>query len=172
MNVKFLNPFIDAVFEVLRVETSLDVTRGSLSLENDPFITSDVTVVISLVGQVDGSVFYCMSESMALGLVSRMMGEDYPVFDSLAQSGVAELGNVITGRASIKLAESGYEATISPPTLIEGSDATISTLDRPRLVVPLQSEIGELCIYLALRERHDVSQTSAELRTPDAPELL
>jgi CheY-specific phosphatase CheX len=33
----------------------------------------------------------------------------------LAQSGIAELANVITGRASVKLSQAGYEATISPP---------------------------------------------------------
>lgn len=171
MNVKFLNPFIDAVFEVLNAETSLQVERGTLALENDPFVTPDVTVVISLVGQVDGSVFYGMSYEMALGLVSRMMGEAYTEFDSLAQSGIAELGNVITGRASIKLAETGFEATISPPTLIEGADAVISTLDRPRLVVPLRSELGGMAIHLALRERLDVVRSAAELKTPAAPAL-
>jgi len=171
MNVKFLNPFIDAVFEVLNAETKLEMERGALSLESDSFVTADVTVLISLVGQVEGSVFYGMSTSMALGLVTRMMGEPYTQFDSLAQSGIAELGNVITGRASIKLAEAGYESTISPPTLIEGSDAAISTLDRPRLVVPLESELGDLKIHLALRERLDVHKTAAELRTPAAPGL-
>jgi chemotaxis protein CheX len=57
---------------------------------------------------------------------------------------VAELGNVITGRASVKLAEAGYEAVISPPTLLSGKGATISTLDFGRLVVPLNSECGSL----------------------------
>ena len=172
MNVKFLNPFIDAVYEVLEAETSLQVQRGSLSLETDPYLTQDVTVVIGMVGQVEGSVFYGMSYTMALNLVSRMMGETYESFDTLAQSGIAELGNVITGRASIKLADSGFEATLSPPTLIEGADATISTLDNPRLVVPLMSEAGDMVIHLALRERTNFSLSTPQIETPPAPSLL
>ena len=68
------------------------------------------------------------------------------------QKHIAELANVITGRASMKLAEAGYEANISTPSLILGSGATISTLDCPRLIVPLKTSIGSMTIHLALRE--------------------
>jgi chemotaxis protein CheX len=42
---------------------------------------------------------------------------------------------VITGQATIKLSQAGYESQISPPTLIEGKDVEISTLDFQRIVV-------------------------------------
>ncbi len=153
MNVHFLNPFIEAASEVLLSETRYTFSRGDLRLEKDHYHTDDVTVILSLVGEVWGSVFYGMSEKTALTLASKILGETLPVFDSLAQSGVAELGNVITGRAGVKLASNGYEATISPPTLLKGKGATISTLDFTRLVVPLVSECGSIDIHLALREK-------------------
>jgi chemotaxis protein CheX len=152
MNVKFLNPFVDAAYEVLQAESQLDVKRGELVLEKEPYITEDVTVIISLVGQVEGNVFYSMNEATALDLANRIMGEPLEEFDMLAQSGIAELGNVITGRASVKLSTAGYVSTISPPTLLRGSGAVISTLDYARLVVPLASAAGRLVIHLALRE--------------------
>ncbi|MBI5712392.1 MAG: chemotaxis protein CheX [Chloroflexi bacterium] len=152
MNVKFINPFVEAAFEVLQAETSLKVSRGELGLEKTPYVTDDATVIISLVGRVEGTVFYSMNERAAVSLAARMMGESLTTFNSLAQSGVAELGNVITGRASVKLSEAGYEATISPPTLLLGKGATISTLDFARLVLPLNSECGAVTIHLALRE--------------------
>ena len=34
MNVKFINPFVEAAFEVLHAETNLNVSRGELGLEN------------------------------------------------------------------------------------------------------------------------------------------
>ncbi len=152
MNVKFLNPFVDAANEVLMAEASMKVTRGSLTLQKSAMTASDVTVLLTLVGQVQGVVLYGMSTSTALKIVSRMMGQDFAEFDNLAQSGVAELGNVITGCATIKLAEVGYEATISPPTVIEGRGVKISTLDFSRIVVPLTTEAGDIIIHLALRE--------------------
>lgn len=152
MNVKFLNPFVDAAFEVIEVETGYKIARGELGLEKDAYVTDDITVIISLVGQVEGNVFYSMPSGTALALASRILGEDLPQFDALAQSGIAELANVITGRASIKLAESGFQSTMSPPTMLQGKGARISTLDYARLLVPLSGDCGNLAIHLALRE--------------------
>lgn len=152
MNVKFLNPFVEAAYEVVQVETGLALTRGDLILEKEAFRTDEVTVILSIIGRVEGTVFYSMTERTAIGLAERMMNETFASFIELAQSGIAELGNVITGRASVKLSHNGYESTISTPTMLLGKGATISTLDFPRLVVPLNSERGSLGIHLALRE--------------------
>ena len=71
--------------------------------------TDDVTVLINLVGQIQGVVLYELSESTALGFVSRMMGQKFNEFDNLAQSGIAELGNVISGKATVELSKAGLE---------------------------------------------------------------
>jgi chemotaxis protein CheX len=152
MNVKFLNPFVNSAHEILSLEMHEDVQRGELCLENGLYVTDDVTVIISLIGAVDGTVFFSMSNESARQMASALMGEKFEALDKLAQSGIAELGNVITGRASMKLAEAGYEANISTPSLIIGKGATISTLEYPRLIVPLRTSIGLMTIHLALRE--------------------
>ncbi|MBI3762776.1 MAG: chemotaxis protein CheX [Chloroflexi bacterium] len=169
MNVKFLNPFVEAAYEVLQAETGVGMMRGELGLDKGAYVTDDVTVIISLVGRVEGTVFYSMSEETAVALASRILGEQLKTFNGLAQSGVAELGNVITGRASVKLAEAGYEANISPPTLLTGKGATISTLDFARLVVPLGSECGSVAIHLALREGANRGLSAAALPVPARP---
>jgi chemotaxis protein CheX len=171
MNVRFLNPFVEAAHEVLEAETSLQMKRGELRLESGPYMSDDVTVILSLVGNVEGNVFYSMSQASALALASRILGEPLENFDGLAQSGIAELGNVITGRASVKLSEAGFEANISPPTLLQGRGASISTLDFARLVVPLISDEGTLVIHLALREGIQRRVTTASLPVPERPVL-
>lgn len=151
-NVKFMNPFVDAASDVLSAEVQIKIERGTLGLQKSALTTNDITVLLSLVGQIEGVVLYEMSVKTGLALVSRMMGQEFPEFDNLAQSGVAELGNVITGQATIKLSREGYHVDISPPTLIQGKDIQISTLDFPRIVVPLKTELGEILVHLALRE--------------------
>jgi len=153
VKVKFLNPFVDSACETLYLELHEKVERGNLHLENDLYVTDDVTVILSLIGSVEGTVFYSMSKDVTLQLTSKLMDRKFDTLDRLVQSGVAELGNVITGRASMKLAEAGYEADISTPSLIMGKGATISTLDHPRLIVPLVTSMGTITIHLALRER-------------------
>lgn len=172
MNVKFLNPFVEAAYEVLRAEADTDIARGELRLDKEPYITNDVTVIISLVGHVSGNVIYGLELPTALALASFMLGESLTSFNALAQSGIAELGNVITGRASVKLAEAGYESTISPPTMLLGKGASISTLDIARLVVPLRSRFGDVLIHLALRENTSMRGiTSAALPVPARPQF-
>ncbi|MCE1254708.1 MAG: chemotaxis protein CheX [Anaerolineae bacterium] len=151
-NVKFMNPFVEAASEVLKAEVGSEVRRGTLSLQKSAMTTDDITVLISLVGQVQGVVLYGMSIETGLALVSRITEQEFSEFDNLAQSGVAELGNVITGRATIKLSESGYSSNISPPTLVQGSGMQISTLDFSRIMVPLITDYGEIMVHLALRE--------------------
>jgi chemotaxis protein CheX len=152
MNVKFLNPFVDAAYDVLQAETGLSVKRGELSLDKEPYSTDDLTVIISMIGRVIGNVIYSMDKDTALDLASRMMNEPVKELESLAQSSIAELGNVITGRASVSLSTAGYDAIISTPTLLLGRGAVISTLDFARLMIPLTSESGTVTIHLALRE--------------------
>ncbi len=170
MNVKFLNPFVEAASEVLQAECGVEVSRGNLTLHKSALTTDDVTVLISLVGQVQGVVLYGLSEKTGLALVSRVMGQEFPEFDNLAQSGVAELGNVISGQATIRLSKAGYSANISPPTLIHGRGVTISTLDFARVVVPLTTELGEVSVHLALREAPSgaASSTFVPVMVPDS----
>ena len=152
MNVQFLNPFVEAAGEVLKAEVGVEVQRGDISLQRSALTANDVTVLLSMVGQLQGVVLYGMSRETALKLVSKMMVESITELNSLAQSGIAELGNVITGRATIKLSQAGLSTDISPPTVIVGSGITVSTLDFPRLVVPLKFEGGAIEAHLALRQ--------------------
>jgi chemotaxis protein CheX len=158
-NVKFMNPFVEAAAEVLEKEVNAKVERGTLSLQKSSLTSDQITVLLSLVGQVQGVVLYGLSKSTALNLVSRMMGQEFAEFDNLAQSGIAELGNVITGAATVKLSKEGFDAEISPPTLVQGEGIQISTLDFPRVVVQLKTELGDITVHLALRESPPGSDT-------------
>lgn len=153
VKVEYLNPFVTAAAEVMRSEAEVEVKRGILSLQQNPGAADDVNTLLSLIGDVQGSVMYAMPLSMALAIVTRMMGEPFLEMDELAQSGIAELGNVITGQAATRLSQAGITVDLSVPTLIIGRGATISTLDYQRLVVPLDTELGTMQIHLALRPR-------------------
>jgi chemotaxis protein CheX len=152
MRTELVNPFLLAAGEVLASEAGVKVSRGPLSLERDVYETDHVTVLVSVIGEVWGMAFYGMSQDTAKGILSRMLGQEVTAFDELAQSGIGELGNVITGKATTKLAEQGYNANISVPTLIIGKGSRISTLDIGRLVIPLQTELGVVRLDLALRD--------------------
>jgi chemotaxis protein CheX len=152
MDVKFLNPFLDSAAEVLKKEVELDIIGGTVNIQKSAFTTNDVTVLINLVGQIQGVVLYELSQETAINFVSRMLGQKFSEFDNLAQSGIAELGNVISGKATVELSKTGLDSTISPPTMIIGKGTQISTIDFPRIVVPIHTEMGDVTVHLALKE--------------------
>jgi chemotaxis protein CheX len=151
VKVEIINPFIQAAHEVLETELGADPERGDLHVRKSACTTHEVTTVVGVTGQVSGIVLYSMSLDTAIGLVSRMMGKEFTEFDAMAQSGIGELGNVITGRAGVLLSDAGYQTNITPPALVIGEGTMITTLDLNRLVFPLQTDVGEVEIQLVLQ---------------------
>ena len=155
MKVEFVNPFIDAASEVLESELGGAVRRGALRLHKSAVTTDEVTAIVGVTGTVNGLVLYSMDRATALAIVSRTMRREFREFDALAQSGIGELGNVITGRAGVLLSKAGYASNISPPSVVVGRGTLVITLDLNRLVLPLQTELGGLEVQIVLRANAD-----------------
>jgi chemotaxis protein CheX len=154
VKAEFVNPFVTSAFNVLQTETKSEVIKGNVTLQDTPLVSDEVTVLIGVVGRAQGLVLYGMSEKTAKGIVSTMTGEHIAVFDALAESAVAELGNVITGLASGELERAGYPCKIAPPSVVVGKNTSISTLSIKRLVIPLSTRHGDMTVHVALRETY------------------
>ncbi len=152
MKVEFINPFVEAAYRVLKQEVGAEIEKGQLSIVESAHTSEEVTVMIGVVGRVQGAVFYGMSEKTAKQMAAKMLGQSTPVFDSMAESAIAELGNVITGLASGGLEKAGYQCRLAPPTVIFGRGVIISTVNIKRLVIPLSTQYGRIQINVALRE--------------------
>jgi chemotaxis protein CheX len=152
MRVQLVNCYVRAAADVIAQESGSPVKRGGVRLERDSYTSEEITAMVGVNGAMGGSFYLSMSEATALSLVSSMMGQEAEVFDELAQSGIAELANVVAGAASIGLAELGYTTNITPPLLLLGANAKISTVEIQRLVVPLTTANGSIHVHVALRE--------------------
>jgi len=152
MRPELAQPFLLAAKGVLEQELGGDVGRGSFSVERGDFEAGEITAVIGVTGSLSGAIMYRMSEATALAIVGRMMNQEFKELDALARSGIGELGNVITGRAGVLLEKAGIVADIAPPMLIVGRGGTMSSLDIPRLMVPLQTRAGIIDMQIALRK--------------------
>jgi chemotaxis protein CheX len=151
MQAQLVDIFIKAAVEVLEQETGAEVAHGSVRVLSSAQTSEDITVMIGVTGDLRGTVLLGSSERTARAVVSRMMGESCPLFDELAQSGIAELANVVAGRASHGLEAAGFAVTISPPTLVAGGPGIIiSTVNFRRFVVPLYTAAGDLILHAAV----------------------
>lgn len=153
MQVEFIQPFALAAMHVLEAELGAGVERGKLSVQHEEFTTQEVTVLIGITGQVEGSVLYGTKRETVNRMVSVMMGESHEEFDDTSRSAIAELGNVISGQAAALFEQQGVNCSISPPNLIVGEGTQLSSVGIPRLIIPLNTELGVVELAVSLRDK-------------------
>ncbi len=149
MNVEWINPFIRAANHVLGETVSFSPAElGQLLVEEIPYTTQDVTCMLGVSGVLSGSVLLGMPDSVASVIVERMVGQPTPVSDALGESALGEVVNMISGSALRFLESAGYTCTITPPVVIRGRGAVISTAAKKRIVVPMR--YGDALMHLAV----------------------
>lgn len=153
MKVEYVNPFIESASNVIQEVAQLPTNRGKLALKDLKAPFKDVCVILGVVGAVHGQVIYGFDENTAKNVVSRMMlGAEVLEFDEMSRSALGELGNMITGKASVMLEHIGVNIDISPPTLVMAKNLQISSIKIPMIIVPLESEVGTMDVYVGLEE--------------------
>src|SRR4051794_33285204 len=101
MRAEIINPFLQAATEALEGELGLAPKRGAIALQGSTCTSDDVTAVVAVTGDVAGVVLFAMGAETARAIASRLMGQEFVELDGLAQSGIGEMGDVITVRAAV-----------------------------------------------------------------------
>ena len=154
MKAEFVNPFIVESHRVLRKMAYIEARTGKMFARDIPFTGGDVTVIVGVTGDIEGEVLYSMDVETAKKIASAMMmGMPVLELDEMSRSALSELGNMITGKASISLEENGFYCNVTPPTLISGSNISISTIAIKALAVVLDTDLGSIEINVALKQR-------------------
>lgn len=153
MNVEWINPFIRAANHVLGETVAFEHAKlGQLQVEDAPYTTQDVTCMLGVSGVLSGSVLLGMPEGVAEVIIERMVGAPTPVSDPLGESALGEVVNMISGSALRFLESAGFTCAITPPVVIRGCGAIITTAARKRLVVPLHFTEAEMHLAVSLQE--------------------
>jgi chemotaxis protein CheX len=150
--LELVGPFVEAAARVLSQECGEAPRRGDIHRVRSPQTNNEVSVLIAITGGVAGLVIYSMTDTTAMAIASRMIGDELSELDALGQSAIAELANMITGQAGIGLERNGFSSDMSPPVLILGKGSSIATLNLTRLIVPLVLSLGEVTIDIAIKE--------------------
>lgn len=152
MDERVIKKFVGSAIQVLSTELGVGAGVGQPSTQAEYYVTHGVTALIGVTGRLRGMVIFGLKEETALKLVSHMMGADFVKLDEVAQSGIAEMANVIVGSFVTSLGEFGLSCGITPPAVVIGKDTVISTPNIRRLVIPILVPLGTIEMQLALRE--------------------
>lgn len=135
MDVKIVNPFLQAIQNIMPQLGFKTVNRGKLIKGEKDVQGLGVTIVVGLSEQAQGNVVYNMTQDTACQIASTMMnGMPVPELDELAQSAVSELGNMLTANAATHFASQGLLVNISSPSMIIGNDFKIK-LNKEKYII-------------------------------------
>jgi chemotaxis protein CheX len=158
MRVEYINPFVEAAFNVLKEVLNTDVKRGDLYLKSSTMSIMGVAALVGLAGDVEGRVLFDMTKPTALSVASAMNGEQMETLDEMVKATITELANMITAQAVTKLHDLGFKFDLTPPALFTGENMEISnTLEVEALIVPMElgagGKDGKIEINVVIRER-------------------
>lgn len=153
MQADILNAFLKGSVRCFEQETGAPVQRIGLDMDASEHVSYDVNVYVALVGEVQGMCMVSMSLAVARGLAGRMMGEPLVELNEIALSALAEVGNLVSGGATVQLGGMGLFCDITPPMLMIGKRSRISTLGLPRFIIPLMTDVGQIDIQVAAEVR-------------------
>jgi chemotaxis protein CheX len=154
MRVEYINPFVEAAFNVLKEVLDTDVKRGELYLKSTTMSIMGVAALVGLAGDVEGRVLFDMTKETALNIAGAMNGEEFSALDELAKATITELANMITAQAVTKLHDLGFKFDLTPPALFSGENMEISNREVEALIVPMElGSHGKIEINVAVRER-------------------
>lgn len=139
MKVEYINPFIQASQSVIQMLSNTEVMVGKPYLKKPPYYFNQIVIVIGVVGEIKGQIYFEMTIETAKSIASAMMG-GMPVdeLNEISKSAISELGNMIMGNASTIFSNSSIMIDITPPTLLAGEIEMSNKV--PTVVVPLVLE--------------------------------
>ena len=151
MDVKHINPFIQAFFNIMPQVGFSDIKKQGITVEND-IKSKGIIINLGIVGDVKGNVAYIMDMESGKKIASKMM-MGFPVneLDDMAQSAISELTNMLTANASINLANIGVNINISTPTLMYGDNIQIKMNTEKILNVKLTADDIPIDVNIALQ---------------------
>ena len=118
------NDLVDAIIRSTNAGLQMaGVEPVPVGISSRPARAQDLSVVIGLVGQRNGTVTLNVSQRATLYLASQFTGSTFSVVDGEVFDAVGEITNIIAGRLKAELSTDRYKITnISCPSIIMGGD--------------------------------------------------
>ena len=149
MDVKMINPFINATLNVLETMASIKAESGKPYLKKDDVARGDVSGVIGFTGEKSGTVSVTFDELCILKIVSNMFGEEMKEINNEIADAVGEITNMISGQARKELEEIGNVFQGAIPSVITGKNHKLeSVTEGPKIAIPFKTKAGNFTIVV------------------------
>lgn len=152
MDVNNINPVLEAFTTVLPQLGLANVDRKGVSIKGRYIESPGVMIIVGIVGDVKGNIIYGMHIDDAKIIASTMMmGMPVNEFDSLAQSAISELTNMLTANVATNFSKDNININISTPTLMHGEFTANANADQV-LCVEMGVNESIIEVYISLEK--------------------
>ncbi len=154
MDIKFVNPFLSSILNVLSTMAMIEAKTGKPSIKTDEIAKGDVTGLIGMAGeQTKGTFAITFTEPVILEITKNMLGEEETGINDTITDMVGEITNMVCGGAKKELSENGYKFDMAIPSVVAGKDHIIKHKSKkPIIVVPFTTNTGEFFVEICFED--------------------
>jgi CheY-specific phosphatase CheX len=150
ISAEVVHAFIQPVVDVVRNCVGLDPRLAGLDMTTriDPAPSLSVSIQVS--GRLAGAVTVVLAADVARLVAGKLFSVDAAEASDPVTCGeaAAELANIVTGNATGKLLEAGYQVEIHPPHIHGVGEHELA---ERTLVVTLRTDAGEIKVLIDVR---------------------
>jgi len=148
MDAALVNPFIEGALHILDTTAFVKVKPETPFLKKDRKAQGDISGVIEISGDLEGSAAIIFSKKSILGIVSAMFGEDMTEINDEITDAVGEISNMIAGHVTTKIAEMDKKVKVKFKEIKIGQDAVIEHIEGVEhvLALPFSTTKGKVVI--------------------------
>jgi len=151
MDVKLINPFPNATLNVLETMAFVKAKAEKPYLKKNNVAQGDVSAVVDLTGDANGTVSVTFDESCILNIVSSMLGEEMKELNSEMSDAVSELTNMISSQARQEIEKIGKRLHGAAPKVItDKNHKLISMVKGPKVAFPFKTDAGSFTVEVCL----------------------
>ncbi len=152
MKAEFINPFLEATISVLKTMAFLDAVPGKAHIKKGISSTGDVSGIVGLTGEAEGSLCITFSKECILFIISQMLGEKQKDINEDVKDAVGELTNMISGDSRRRLGEVGLNFQGSLPSVVSGPGHEVKHITKgPILSIPFTTRSGNFAVEVCFR---------------------
>jgi len=131
-----------------------EAKHEAISLKESPEARGDITGMIGMIGnKVKGSLSITFTQSVALDICSKMLGEKFTEVDDSVVDLVGEITNMVTGGAKRILADQGHDFNMATPNVITGLNHRIHHQCQGQIIqIPFKAESGKFYVEVSFED--------------------
>ncbi len=148
MDVDLVNPFVEGALHILDTTAFVKVKSETPFLKKDNRPQGDISGILEISGDLNGSAAISFSRKCILGIVSAMFGEDMLEINEEITDAVGEISNMIAGHVTTKIAEMDKKVKVKFVKVCVGDDQEIEHIKDGGqiLVLPFRTTKGKMVI--------------------------